>query len=166
VSGSFVFDDEALVLGIKGLALTPARSLGLMRVLGQALVETTRERFQTGTDPWGRAWAPLLPAYAQFKRGTKILVVAGMRGGLMGSIHYDAAPGRVVVGTDKIYGAVHQFGAVIRPKNAKALVFRLGPRLVRVQSVTIPARPFLGFGPKDIGAIEEATGAFLGLERL
>lgn len=48
----------------------------------------------------------------------------------------------VTVGTDRIYAAVHQFGAVIRPKSARALAFKLSGQLVLAQKVTIPARPF------------------------
>lgn len=161
--GSFAFDDEGLVLRLERMTLSPMRAHGLMRVLGQALVRTTQQRFETETDPWGRPWTPLLPAYAEFKRGPGILQESGARGGLLGSIHYRAGTYEVVVGTDKIYGAVHQYGATIRAKNAKALRFRLGPRLVQTQSVFVPSRPYLGFGPKDIEAVEAATTAFLAL---
>lgn len=158
-----VFDDQALVLRLEAMMLTPAHSLGLMKVLGQALVRTVQDRFASETDPWGRPWAPLLPAYAQFKRNPNILQEAGARGGLLGSIHYQAGLRQVVVGTDKVYGAIHQFGGTIRPKGAKALRFRLGARLVYAKSVFVPARPYLGFGPKDIAAVEEAATAFLAL---
>lgn len=160
----FTFDDERLVLALDHLALTPARSEGLMRVLGQALVETTRRRFETSTAPDGTPWTPLNPAYAEVRKPHRILVQAGMRGGLKGSIHYRAWTREVVVGTDKIYGAVHQFGAVIKPVKAKALVFRMGRGLVFARKVTIPARPYLGFGPRDVAAVEAATAAFLRLE--
>lgn len=51
----------------------------------------------------------------------------------------------VSVATDRIYGAIHQFGGVIRPKNARALAFQLGGRMVFAQKVTIPPRPFFPF---------------------
>jgi len=50
-----------------------------------------------------------------------------------------------LVGVNAIYGAVHQFGATIRPKSGKSLVFRLGGKTVFARKVTIPARPFLPF---------------------
>jgi len=55
----------------------------------------------------------------------------------------------VKIGTNKVYGAIHQFGGTIKPKAGKFLVFRLGGRTVFARSVTIPARPFLGFGAAD-----------------
>ena len=160
-----VFDDQALVLRLEGMMLSPGRSLALMRVLGQALVRTTQDRFRTSTDPSGRPWHALNPAYAEFKRGPSILVESGARGGLLGSIHFQAGVRQVVVGTDKVYGAIHQFGGTIRPKTKKALMFRLGPRLVMAKSVFIPARPYLGFGYKDIAAVEEAAFTWLASHR-
>lgn len=52
-------------------------------------------------------------------------------------------------GSNKIYAAVHRFGAVIRPKTAEAVRFRLASGLVRARSVTIPARPYLGLSAED-----------------
>lgn len=52
----------------------------------------------------------------------------------------------VTVGTDRIYGAVQQLGAVIVPKAAPALKFQLpGGKWVSAKKVTIPARPFFPF---------------------
>lgn len=49
---------------------------------------------------------------------------------------------------------------MIRPKTAKALVFRLGGRLVRAGKVTVPARPYLSFGRADDAMAEEAIKEF------
>jgi len=50
---------------------------------------------------------------------------------------------KAVVGTPIKYAAIHQFGAVIRPKNpGGALRFFSGGRWWIVKRVTIPARPF------------------------
>lgn len=51
----------------------------------------------------------------------------------------------VTVGSDRRYAAVQQFGATIRPKNKKFLVFTLGGKKVFAKKVTIPARPFFPF---------------------
>ena len=49
----------------------------------------------------------------------------------------------VTVGTDRIYGAIHQFGGTIKPKDGKRhLVFSSGGVKYFVKQVTIPARPF------------------------
>lgn len=55
-----------------------------------------------------------------------------------------ARQGRVAV--NKIYGAVHQFGATITPKKTGGkLAFSIGGKKVFANRVTIPARPFLPF---------------------
>jgi len=107
-------------------------------------------RFGAQSDPEGRSWVPLNPLYATTKKGPRILEGAGgMRGGLLGSIIYQVGGREVAIGTNKIYGAIHQFGGVIRPRSADALVFRMGGELIHARSVRIPARPYLGAGPAD-----------------
>ncbi len=125
---------------------------GVPRAIGAALVEETQKRFEAGRDVWGVAWAPLLPAYAAAKQGPGILRESRM---LQRSITYQATGNAVAVGSNRVYAAVHQFGATITAKNAPALAFRLGRRMVRAKSVRIPARPYLGFGPKDQAAVME-----------
>jgi phage gpG-like protein len=51
----------------------------------------------------------------------------------------------VWIGTNVIYAAIHEFGGVIRAKNAPALFFFWEEKgvFVRTQQVTIPARPYL-----------------------
>lgn len=125
-----------------GEDLTP-----LSDAIGSYLVQRTQQRFDEGVAPDGTAWKPV-------RRGGKPLVV---RGALRNSISHQADGAEVLIGTNVISAAVHQFGAVIEPKNAKMLAFRMGDRLVFARKVTIPARPFLGLGPDDIGEIEGIT---------
>jgi len=49
----------------------------------------------------------------------------------------------VAVGTSILYGRIHEFGGIIKPVRAPALVFKIGDRLIRTQKVTMPSRPFL-----------------------
>lgn len=50
----------------------------------------------------------------------------------------------VTVGTDLEYAAAHEFGAVIRPRNARFLHFFVdGHEVFTKGPVEIPARPFL-----------------------
>lgn len=51
------------------------------------------------------------------------------------------------VGTDRIYGAIHQVGGTIRTKNKPFLVFKSGGKTWRVKSVKMPPRPFFPFTP-------------------
>ena len=147
-------------------ALERVRQLGrqprsMLRAIGVGLVANTQDRFDAEQDPDGNSWAPLLPAYAPLKRGPGILREAGMRGGLQGSITSEATDTEVVVGSNKIYAAVHQFGATIRPKRAKALRFQLAGGWVSRQSVFIPARPYLGLSEADRDTMLDVTEAFV-----
>ena len=53
------------------------------------------------------------------------------------------------IGTNKLYGAIHQFGGTIEPKAYPALVFRIDGKLCFARKVTIPARPYLGVSAED-----------------
>ena len=126
---------------------------GVPKAIGVALVEETQKRFDQGVDVWGTRWQPLQPAYAAIKRGPGILRASLM---LPRSITFAVSGSTISVGSNRVYAAVHQFGATIRPVRAKALAFQLGgvgPKggrgWVHARSVTIPARPYLGFGPHD-----------------
>lgn len=152
------------------LAAVTADTGPVMRAIGVALVEETHTRFERAVTPEGAAWRPLLPAYESMKRGPGILRESGMRGGLMGSITFRAGRDSVEVGTNKVHAAVHQFGATIRPVRAERLVFALASGVVKAESVTIPARPYLGIGPQDERAIldtlEDALDRAVGAGRL
>ncbi len=133
----------------------------VMRAIGTGLIAGTHDRFQAGVDPGGAPWAKLNPQYAFTKRGAGILRESAMAGGLMGSIAMQAGRDNVVVGSNKIYAAVHQFGATITPKSGPHLVFKLGGRLVKARSVTIPARPYLGVSADDRQMIGDVVTASL-----
>lgn len=130
----------------------------ILKAIGVGLARNVRRRFDAGVDPDGGAWAELHPAYAPMKKGPGILRESG---GLKGSITRDVAGYELAVGTNKIYGAIHQFGGVIRPVRAKALVFRLAFGLVKTRKVTIPARPFLGISAEDEDTIRDVAEVFL-----
>lgn len=133
-----------------------ARLMGLMsdttpmtRAIGVGLVSNTHARFEREVAPDGSSWAPLNPAYARGKQGSGILRGSAMRGGLMGSVTYDAGRDSVAVGSNKVYAAIHQLGGTIKPRSASHLVFNLGGAPVFARSVTIPARPYIGVSAED-----------------
>lgn len=133
----------------------------ILRAIGVGLARNTRRRFDLGVDPDGQPWAALHPAYEMDKKGPGILRESGMRGGLQGSITFDVAGRELAVGSNKIYAAVHQFGATIKPRNGPYLVFRMAGALVKARQVTIPARPYLGIGDEDEETVLEVAEAFL-----
>lgn len=125
----------------------------LLDEIGGALVAATQQRFEAGQAPDGTPW----------ERSRRAIYEGGQTlrdsGRLEQSITHRVSADRVAVGTNVIYAAVHQFGATIRPKAANALMFKTpGGGFAQVQSVTIPARPFLGMSQGDraeVGAIVE-----------
>lgn len=162
---TYTLDDAAFQAAVAKLG--GGLSTGVMRAIGDALVKETQLRFERGVDPFGVAWKPLNPAYAAIKRGPGILRQGRY---LQRFITRETQGNTITVGSNRIYAAVHQFGATIKPKNGKALAFRLGkagPRggkgsgLVFARSVTIPARPYLGFGPADRRAVMETLEGFV-----
>jgi phage virion morphogenesis protein len=144
-------DDAKFEAGLKQLLGLMRNTTPMMRAIGVRLAASTEDRLGGTTAPDGSPWAALNPAYAAIKRQPGMLKERGAQGGLLASITYLASHNQVVVGSNKIYAAIHQFGGKIVPKNAKALVFHLGAGhgIVRVKSVTIPARPYLGISAAD-----------------
>lgn len=120
--------------------------------LGRMIQEQTRGRIsRRGPAPDGKAWTPN-------RTGTPLLYKSGT---LSRSIDYAVAGDDVIVGSGLKYAAVHQHGATIKPKQARALVFRLGNRTIFARKVTIPARPYLGMSSDDRDDIIDATSRFI-----
>lgn len=132
----------------------------IMGAIGLGLVRNTQDRFESQTDPTGAPWKALNPLYAAHeKHGAGILRESGQ---LFKSITYRATRDSVEVGTNKIYARVHQEGAFIVPRRAKALRFMLGGHLVQSGGVTIPARPYLGINDADQELIMDVLETALG----
>jgi phage virion morphogenesis protein len=159
----FIIDDEAVMGALSRMAAVGARPGPLLAVIGERIVISTKRRFESNIAPDGSAWAPLNPAYAAIRRPTPILVQSGL---LRDSVHYELGAHSVRVGSSMIYAAIHQYGGVIKPKQARALMFCLGAGggIVRVQSVRIPARPYLGISIEDRAAIIEDIQGYIEAE--
>jgi phage gpG-like protein len=156
------FKDDLVIGALERFQAGVAESGPLLRIIGQYGVDSTKARFGTQEAPDGSAWAPLNTAYAAIKpSGYNILFLSGA---LLNSQHYVPGIQEVAWGSGMIYAGVHQFGAVIKPKSAKALAFKLGiggVRTVRVKSVTIPARPYLGLSIEDRAEIQALAGDYM-----
>ncbi|RMG59198.1 MAG: phage virion morphogenesis protein [Gammaproteobacteria bacterium] len=100
--------------------------------IGELLLRTHRRRFEEQKDPEGNAWLPLKESTLRRKKknADKVLIESG---NLMETLRYRVGADRLEFGTDRIYGATHQFGD---------------------DSRNIPARPFLGISPEDEADIE------------
>ena len=125
--------------------------------IGAALVVSTQMRFEREETPEGAKWPASLRAIVE---GGRTLTDTGR---LMQSITHEASDSGVAVGTNVLYAAIHQFGGKITAKTGKGLVFKgAGDQWVRKQSVTIPARPFLGLDDEDEAEITAIAEDWLG----
>lgn len=122
-----------------GQSITPA-----MQNVGRKLKTKVQLGFKSGASPWGAKWAPLS---ALTRHGGQPLRNTGH---LMNSITAQVKNNSVEIGTNLQaeggvkFPAVHQFGAVIKPVNAKRLRWmHPGGFPVFAKKVVIPARPFL-----------------------
>ena len=122
--------------------LTPA-----LKNIGDHVAQSTKKRIAEGVSPDGKPFAPLNPLYAETKKGAGIL--RGESGDLASIVWQLAGDDTVEIGNNVIYGAIHQFGGVIKAKNAPAMIFSMGGEHFAVKSVFIPARPYLGVSQED-----------------
>ena len=104
-------------------------------------------------------------------KGAKILMAQGFAGGLAASINYQAGKKSVKVGTNKIYGAVHQFGAKkgsfgtvtasIKAHLRKGVKIKAHTRKMNLPWGDIPARPFLMVQDEDWTEIRAALNDYI-----
>jgi len=127
--------------------------LGMYERIGDAMVESTRQRFDEGTGPDGSPWP--ISFRAQFEGGKTLIDSAA----LQRSITHIASADQVEVGTNMEYAATHQFGAEIDHEAINADTASIG--LINSWTVTIPARPFIGLSDADEAEIERIADDFL-----
>ncbi|RYL25110.1 phage virion morphogenesis protein [Acinetobacter piscicola] len=112
--------------------------------ISDLIIGNTQERIRTGigTDdkPWQKSWR------AQVQGGQTLRDT----GRLHNSIFAKVQGNRITIGTNVKYAPILHFGGTIRPKSGKYLTFKtpLGG-WVKLKSVTIPPRPFLGISVDD-----------------
>ena len=145
----------------------------MLNDIGHALTKSVQDRFVAMQAPDGAPWKPLNPKTIQRKRNKqKILTERGL---LRGSIHYELNGDTLEVGTDRKYGAIHQFGGVVKIP-ARTQTVKVGTKgknkgrfmksktkaahaiertfTIPAHDVSIPARPFLGLSAEDEQAIQ------------
>ena len=134
--------DAAEVRRALGRLLAAGSDLALlMRDIGEALLDATRERFRDEKAPDGTPWAPLSETTKKRKtrNADRILAEGGFLGG---TLAYRVGSGEVEVGSPSIYAGTHQFGAA---KGAFGSTSKGAP----APWGDIPARPFLGLSDAD-----------------
>lgn len=130
-------DASGAVAKIKALQDAGSGLRPVFNTVGRAIQARIQLCFKLGIDPWGSPWAAL-----KIRKGGQPLRDKGI---LQRSVNYKSDQTGVTIGTNQMpRAAVHQFGAVIKPKNAKRLAFPgPGGKMIFAKKVTIPARPFL-----------------------
>ncbi|MGO8738624.1 phage virion morphogenesis protein [Rhodoblastus sp.] len=125
----------------------------LLDSLGRLGVEQTRQRIEVEkTAPDGTPWK-------ETRDGRPALFVTGTH--LARSIDHAVSGMQAEWGTGWIGARVHQFGAVIKPVNGKALKFQIGGETVFRKKVEIPARPYVGVSEKNRDELETVAARFV-----
>jgi phage virion morphogenesis protein len=129
-------------LSRKSEDLTPA-----LRDIGGHLERSHEDRFVKAVSPAGQPWAKLSPVTISKKKNNieKILQESGE---LRDSLHFSVYQNVLEFGTNKVYGATHQFGA----RRGDLGVTKRGDP---IPWGDIPERPFIGLSDDDIQAIDE-----------
>ena len=137
---ALTFDDPRVIAYLEQLAAAGFLDKAVFSAIGEELLISTDERFDSETAPDGRPWAPLNAEYAAWKRKfhghDRILK---LRGYLRDTLRYQATDVSVAIGSNRVYSAIHQFGG----------------QAGREHKATIPARPYLGVSDDDVAAILE-----------
>jgi phage virion morphogenesis protein len=152
-------DASPLALLSRRLGDVDADKRAALEAIGAAWESSTRNRFNLGQAPDGSKWKP---SERVRRKGGKTLVLKGEAGGLQGSITYDVDGDAVEVGTNKVYGSVHQFGATIQRAGAHAIPLHLPEGRDAGGPAQITARPFLGVEADDWPTFTEILEGFVG----
>lgn len=154
-------DTRKLLGKIRSLAEIDKRSVNA--ALGEAMRESTLERFKQSRAPDGRRWKTSIRAAAE---GGKTLIQSSQ---LRNSINMRSDDTGFAVGTNAKHAATHQFGEpgrTIRARRAKVLRFQVGGRWISKKKVrvSIPARPFLGLSDDDMQELKAMVEEFISRE--
>ena len=172
---TFDLDDAAIraALGSTDDALANPRSM--LDEIGARLELGVAQRFERETGPSGRRWKPSRRAA---RDGGKTLTQTAR---LRQSITRSVREREVLVGTNVVYAAIHQFGGAIKQAaRAQRLyidddrggfvsgrarhggVQRIVDAAIPARAIRMPARPFLGVSDEDRTAILRIVQRYLG----
>ena len=134
-----------------------------------------RARRQVAPD--GSPWAPLSPRTLARKKGNKTLRESGA---LLDTLRHQVSNDELQFGTDRPYGAIHQFGGKIEhAARSQQVYFRekggvVGNRFVKkrksnfaqwvthgARTTQMPARPYLGLSNEDETEVMEIVATYL-----
>ncbi|MBC44148.1 MAG: phage virion morphogenesis protein [Pusillimonas sp.] len=151
----YTINRDTLSPALAALLAGVADMTDVMDEIGLQLVSNVIDRFERETGPDGQEWKASARATAE---GGKTLT---MRGHLRASVTHIPGTHSVEWGSNLIYARIHQLGGKIEAKNGGALRFPIGDGFATVKSVTIPARPYLGFDDGDQADVTETLTDYL-----
>ena len=114
-----------------------------LNLIGQIVRTSVIRNFEVEGRP--DKWRELAPSTVR-ERGSAhpILRRMGYAGGLAGSINHRVESDCVLIGTNKVYAAVHQFGGTIKTRDRfQTLAFRTSAKRDREGNVLIPSGRFM-----------------------
>lgn len=147
-------DDASIRRQLQKLAEVSGDPSPALRAIGENLVQSTNDRFVSGTAPDGSKWPANSPVtLARKAPRTKPLI--GETGALMDTIRYQLQGNdTLLVGSNQEYAAAQQFGM---PKGYAGKTKRGSP----IPWGDIPPRPFLGLSDEDRSGILEELAAHI-----
>lgn len=140
MSAGFKMDMSRLSNIVKNGIKNIPKTKDLMADIGEALVSSSKMRFETETDPQGKKWVK------GYKQSGKTLADSGT---LKRSITHNANISEVIYGSNLEYAAIHNDGGDIEAKTSKGLRFQVNGRWVTKKLVTMPKREFIGISDDD-----------------
>lgn len=145
---------ELLATMKRVLDLTAEDWRAMHSIIGNDLVNSTKQRFIDEAGPTGDKWKELAPITLRnrkrkHKDGTPSInreTILRARDNLFDSIHFQSTVDSTAVGSNRIYAAIHQYG---------------GQVVVNGRTITIPARPYLGLSDADKANIQDIINEYM-----
>lgn len=133
---SFVYQDEQIMQDLQRLERSVGDLSPALEEIGDVLIESTKQRFNSGEGPDGQPWAENSPVTIDRKGRNQPLIDEGT---LAEQLSYAVTGNQLEVGSSMEYAAMQQFGGTKSEF----------PHLWG----DIPARPFLGISEADAAEI-------------
>ena len=147
------YDDGEVLDALDRIVRAGQDPAPVMASIGEALLNSTRERFVTQEAPDGSDWAELSKHTKKRKRRNKNLILTEF-GYLSGQLNVRAGTDRVSVGSSMIQASTLHFGAA-------AGAFGSTSTGRPIPFGDIPARPFVGVSTGDRGMILDELRDYL-----
>ena len=156
-------DDKKFKEYFKKIAQKVKNMSPLMQEISEEMHDAVEENFEQQGRP---KWPKLKPSTLKKREDGQILQDTGA---LVNSISNNHDSTSAIVGTNKIYAPIHQFGGtiparIIKPKYKKALFWpglKHPVKQAKIPATNIPARPFLNLTNSDLKKIAEITKSYL-----